>query len=199
MSNLRGGSIVGGYKATHLGNLLNHLKTVLSAGNGTGSGVDVDTVDGKHASDFQVAGSYAAATHTHTKSQITDFPASLPANGGSATTATKLAAARTISLIGDILGSFSFDGSTNVSFDTQIGVYSATGSSVDANGIYTIVDFKRSDGTLFLKSTLQNGTSPNYTTQILNYYNAAGTTISKTITITYTYDSNGNISSRAVS
>ena len=29
---------------------------------------------------------YAATTHTHTKSQITDFPASLPANGGNADT-----------------------------------------------------------------------------------------------------------------
>lgn len=45
---------------------------------------DADTVDGKHASDF------AAASHTHTKSQITDFPTSLPANGGTADTAKNL-------------------------------------------------------------------------------------------------------------
>ena len=32
--------------------------------------------------------SKAAGTHTHTKSQITDFPTSLPANGGTATNAT---------------------------------------------------------------------------------------------------------------
>jgi hypothetical protein len=86
MSNMRGGSIIGGYKATHLGNLLNHLKAVLYKGVGSGCGIDVDTVDGKHAGDFQVAGSYAAATHTHTKSQISDFPTSLPANGGNAET-----------------------------------------------------------------------------------------------------------------
>ena len=41
---------------------------------------DADTVGGKHASDF------AAVDHTHTKSQITDFPASLPANGGNSAT-----------------------------------------------------------------------------------------------------------------
>ena len=35
---------------------------------------NADTVDSKHASDF------AAASHTHTKSQITDFPTSLPAS-----------------------------------------------------------------------------------------------------------------------
>ena len=32
---------------------------------------------------------YAASSHTHTKSQITDFPTSLPANGGTATKATQ--------------------------------------------------------------------------------------------------------------
>ena len=45
---------------------------------------NADTVDSKHASDF------AAASHTHTKSQITDFPTSLPANGGTADTAKNL-------------------------------------------------------------------------------------------------------------
>ena len=34
---------------------------------------------------------YAALSHTHTKSQITDFPTSLPANGGTADTATTAA------------------------------------------------------------------------------------------------------------
>lgn len=46
------------------------------------SGGNADTVDGKHASDFAVAGhthtaadvGAAAKSHTHTKSQITDFP-----------------------------------------------------------------------------------------------------------------------------
>lgn len=45
----------------------------------------VDMLDGK--SDL---------SHKHTKSDITDFPASLPANGGNADTATKLASAHTI-------------------------------------------------------------------------------------------------------
>ena len=38
----------------------------------------------------------AATSHTHTKSQITDFPTSLPANGGNATTANTWATARII-------------------------------------------------------------------------------------------------------
>ena len=34
----------------------------------------------------QPKGSYASSSHTHTKSQITDFPSSLPANGGNSDT-----------------------------------------------------------------------------------------------------------------
>ena len=47
---------------------------------GEGSGLDADTVDGKHAADFAFTG------HTHTKAQITDFPTALPASGGNADT-----------------------------------------------------------------------------------------------------------------
>lgn len=55
---------------------------------------DADTVDGKHASDFAASNhthtaadiGAAASGHTHTKSQITDFPVSLPANGGNSAT-----------------------------------------------------------------------------------------------------------------
>lgn len=57
-------------------------------------GGNADTVDGKHASDFAASShthtaadiGAAARSHTHTKSQIIDFPASLPANGGNSAT-----------------------------------------------------------------------------------------------------------------
>lgn len=57
-------------------------------------GGNADTVDGKHASDFAASNhthtaadiGAAASGHMHTKSQITDFPASLPANGGNSAT-----------------------------------------------------------------------------------------------------------------
>lgn len=39
-----------------------------------------------HDDKYQAKGNYASALHTHTKSQITDFPSSLPANGGNAST-----------------------------------------------------------------------------------------------------------------
>lgn len=56
----------------------------------------------------------ASSSHTHTKSQITDFPTSLPANGGNASTANKLTTARSISLGSGASGSVNFDGSGNV-------------------------------------------------------------------------------------
>lgn len=56
----------------------------------------------------------APSSHTHKKSQITDFPTSLPANGGNASTANKLTTARSISLGSGASGSVNFDGSGNV-------------------------------------------------------------------------------------
>lgn len=92
---------------------------------------------------------------------------------------------------------------TNVSEDvtnikTEIKSYSSYASSKDANGIYTIVDYKRADGTLYMKSTLSGGTSPKYTTDTWNLYDALGTTVIKTITWTLTYDADGKIISKVV-
>lgn len=39
-----------------------------------------------HDDKYQAKGSYASASHTHTKSQITGFPTSMPANGGNSST-----------------------------------------------------------------------------------------------------------------
>ena len=64
-------------KHTHTKSDITDFPTSLPA-----SGGNADTVDGKHASDFAVAGhthtaadvGASAKSHTHTKSQITDFP-----------------------------------------------------------------------------------------------------------------------------
>lgn len=55
--------------------------------------VNVDNVKtklGLKSAAYSETSAFAAATHTHTKSQITDFPTSLPANGGTADTAKNL-------------------------------------------------------------------------------------------------------------
>ena len=66
---------------------------------------NADKVDGKHASDFATSG------HTH------NYAGSSSA-GGAATSANKLATARTITLSGSVTGSTSFDGSGNVTIST---------------------------------------------------------------------------------
>lgn len=66
-------------------------------------------------------------------------------------------------------------------------------ASKDAKGIYTVVDYKRSDGTLYMKSTLSGGTSPNYATDTWRFYDDSGATVIKTITWTLAYDTDGNV------
>lgn len=71
-------------------------------------------------------------------------------------------------------------------------------SSLDSNGIYTVVNYKRQDGTLYMKSTLSGGTSPNYTTDTWKFYDETGTTVIATKTWTFTYDTDGKIISKEV-
>ena len=62
----------------------------------------------------------ADKSHTHTKSQITDFPTSLPANGGNSATATQLQTARTINI------------------QDSSATYTGTGASFNGSGDATI-------------------------------------------------------------
>lgn len=66
------------------------------------------------------------------------------------------------------------------------------------NGVFTVVQWKRLDGTLHSKSTLSGGTSPKHTTETLNYYDATGTAISKTVTYALTYDAEDDLISKVV-
>lgn len=59
--------------------------------------------------------------------------------------------------------------------------------NADANSIYTRVEYRRSDNTLYKLSVLSGGTSPAYTTETVTYYAADGTTAVKTLTYALTY------------
>jgi hypothetical protein len=72
-------------------------------------------------------------------------------------------------------------------------------SVADSNGIYTVRDYKRLDGTLYMKSTLSGGTSPNYTTDVWKFYAADGTTLKATVTWAIAYDGNGKVQNQVVS
>lgn len=75
-----------------------------------------------------------------------------------------------------------------------VGQLTVEKSGKDSNGIYTQVDYKRkSNGSLFMRSVLSGGTSPNYTTRTITIYDEDGITVLQTITKTLTYDTDGNI------
>lgn len=66
-------------------------------------------------------------------------------------------------------------------------------SNKDSNGIFTTVTYKRkSDGTIYAKSVLSGGTSPNYTTKTETFYGADGATVIETNVYTVSYDSDGD-------
>lgn len=75
----------------------------------------------------------------------------------------------------------------------NLGIFNVYKSGKDANGIFTIVEYKRADGTLYAKSELSGGTSPQYTTRTITYYDTDGTTVLRTDTFTLTYDANGDL------
>lgn len=69
----------------------------------------------------------------------------------------------------------------------------------DANNIYTIMSYKRRDGSLYMKSTLSDpDASGNYLTMKWDFYDTDGTTLLYSQTWTLTYDAQGNVTSKVV-
>lgn len=74
-------------------------------------------------------------------------------------------------------------------------------SGKDANGIFTVVEYRRiSDNTLYMKSTLSNPDAKgNYQTDTRVYYKGDGVTADSTVTVTITYDADGDVVSEVPS
>jgi hypothetical protein len=73
-------------------------------------------------------------------------------------------------------------------------------SAPDAKNVYTIINYKRSNGTLYAQTTLKNpDASLNYATLEIQYYDSLGTTPLTKVTWTLTYDLSGQIISKVVS
>jgi hypothetical protein len=75
----------------------------------------------------------------------------------------------------------------------NLGIFNVYKSGKDANGIFTTVEYKRPDGTLYARSVLSGGTSPQYTTRTITYYAADGTTVIRTDPYTLVYDADGDL------
>ncbi len=68
----------------------------------------------------------------------------------------------------------------------------------DAEGIFTLIEFKRENGTMFKTSELSGGTSPQYTTRTVIFYEEDGTTIKEEFTLDLTYDEDDDLVSEVI-
>lgn len=81
----------------------------------------------------------------------------------------------------------------------ELANYNQFASAKDTNGIYTVSEFKRTDGTLYMKSTLSNAdTNGNYQTMTWQFYADDGTTVTDTKVWAISYDADGNVISKVV-
>lgn len=63
---------------------------------------------------------------------------------------------------------------------TDLEIYSKYKLNKDANGVFTEVQYKRQDGSLYMKDVLSGGTSPDYTTRTQTYYRSDNSVIKET-------------------
>lgn len=76
--------------------------------------------------------------------------------------------------------------------------YSIQRNEEDDNGITTEVSVLRKDGTLYLKSVLSEGESPNYTKRTLTEYDSTGEGEVVSYTFTLSYDEGGKLLSETI-
>ncbi|KMY49573.1 hypothetical protein [Peribacillus loiseleuriae] len=82
--------------------------------------------------------------------------------------------------------------------DTEMREYSMYKSGKDPDGIFTTVELKRANGTLYLKSVLSSGIAPLYTTRTATWYENDGTTIYRQKVYSRTYDGSGTLVSEVL-
>jgi YD repeat-containing protein len=80
--------------------------------------------------------------------------------------------------------------------DSLRNIYS---SSPDGQGIFTVLEYKRANGTLYMRSTLKNPLNGWYREVDWEFFDLAGTTLLYKQIWTLTYDALGNITSKVVS
>lgn len=75
--------------------------------------------------------------------------------------------------------------------------YKEYASGKDANGFFTTVEYKRTNNTLYMRSTLSNPNAEGYyLTDTWTIYALNGTSLIKTIKWTLTYDNDGAVTSK---
>lgn len=82
----------------------------------------------------------------------------------------------------------------------DMGFYNIAASQQDtAKNVYQVVDYKRKDGTIYMKSTLSTTNAAGQYTRLKNdYYNTTGTLVVKTVTWALNYDARGFATSKTI-
>lgn len=70
--------------------------------------------------------------------------------------------------------------------------------SKDANDIFTVVQLKRADGTLLKVSTLSGGTTPEYETRVVDFYDSTGVTVLSSYIFDLSYTNASELSSEVL-
>ena len=163
------------------------LMDTIKANDGTGSGVDADTVDGIQGADIALL---AGATFTGAVVAQSTLTGDLT---GNAATATILATSRIISLTGDLAGQTYFNGSSNVSINATVNDDSHAHIIANVDGLQAALDAKADDSTTITAGTglTGGGTLGVNTTLSLDttyaddrYVNVTGDTMTGDLTVT---------------
>lgn len=155
-----GSSSAGG--AATSANKVNKALTFNNGGQGVASGTTFDGSTARTIS-YNTIGA-AAASHTHTKSQITDFPSSLPANGGNADTLDNLHASNFVQTSGNqtISGikTFNAPSNTNQTEQTTMKLKTSNGGAIifgkEGPNSGTMIRLDQADGTCRLRFRASN-------------------------------------------
>jgi hypothetical protein len=158
--NYAGSSSAGG--AATSANKVNKDLTFNNSGNGVASGTTFNGSTARTIS-YNTIGA-AAASHTHTKSQITDFPSSLPANGGNADTLDNLHASNFVQTSGNqtISGikTFNAPSNTNQTEQTTMKLKTSNGGAIifgkEGPNSGTMIRLDQADGTCRLRFRASN-------------------------------------------
>jgi len=141
----------------------------------------------------QPSGSYADSIHDHEISNVNGLQLELDSKQPSGSYADSIHGHSASSINQDISNRFVSDNQIKTWTDETY-PYSMVRDSVDDNGIFTVLTYKRADNSILKMSTLSGGTSPEYTTRTVQFYATDGITILNTVVYTLIYSNSELIS-----